>query len=76
RNAPADSPEAATNSVVDVLDKVDVSQVLGAADQVVTLANSILSGGGTGTGGTYAGLTGPAQSLSNGVAPLADTPTD
>ena len=76
RNAPADSPEAATNSVVDALDKVDVPQVLGAADQVVTLANSILSGGGTGTGGTYAGLTGPAQSLSNGVAPLADTPTD
>lgn len=76
RSAPADSPEAATNAVVDALDKVDVPQVLGAADQVVTLANSILSGGGTGTGGTYAGLTGPAQSLSNGVAPLADTPTD
>ena len=76
RNAPADSPEAATNSVLGALDKVDVPQVLGAADQVVTLANSILSGGGTGTGGTYAGLTGPAQSLSNGVAPLADTPTD
>ncbi|MDV6277543.1 cutinase family protein [Rhodococcus erythropolis] len=76
RNAPADSPEAATNSVLGALDKVDVPQVLGAADQVVTLANSILSGGAAGTGGTYTGLTGPAQSLSNGVAPLADTPTD
>lgn len=76
RSAPADSPEAATNSVLGALDKVDVPQVLGAADQVVSLANSILSGGGTGTGGTYAGLTGPAQSLSNGVAPLAGTPTD
>lgn len=82
RSAPADSPEAVTNSVVDALDHVNVPQMLNAADQVVTLANSILSGAaGVGTsipsaGGTYAALTAPAQSLSNGVAPLASTPTD
>ncbi|MFZ2174287.1 MAG: cutinase family protein, partial [Rhodococcus sp. (in: high G+C Gram-positive bacteria)] len=81
REAPVDSPEAVTNSVVDALDQVDVPKVVTAAESVVQLANTILSstsGGGapTSSAPSYADLSAPAQSLSSGVAPLASTPLD
>ncbi|MFI2442708.1 cutinase family protein [Rhodococcus sp. NPDC019627] len=81
REAPADSPEAVTNSVVDALDQVDVPKVLTAADSVVQLANTILSstsGGAASTTPTasFAELRAPAQSLSSSVAPLTSTPLD
>lgn len=91
RTAAEGSPEAATSSVVDALDQVDIPKIVGAADQVVNLASSVLSGapalagstsiapsGSTPTdaASTFAALSGPAQTLSTGVAPLASTPAD
>ncbi|MFC9553663.1 cutinase family protein [Rhodococcus sp. NPDC056960] len=84
REAPADSPEAVTNSVVDTLDQVDIPKVLNAADSVVQMANTILSStSGSGapttaaaTPASYADLSAPAQQLSTGLAPIANTPID
>ena len=83
REAPADSPESVTNSVVDSLDQVDIPKVLDAADSVVQMANTILSSTGGGgaprtaaTPASYADLSAPAQQLSTGLAPIASTPID
>ena len=81
REAPADSPESVTNSVVDSLDQVDIPKVLDAADSVVQMANTILSstsgGGAPATAAaSYADLSAPAQQLSTGLAPIASTPID
>ena len=91
RTAAEGSPEAATSSVVDALEQVDIPKIVGAADQVVNLASSVLSGASalagstsiapsgstpTDAASTFAALSGPAQTLSTGVAPLASTPAD
>lgn len=90
RTAAEGSPEAATSGVVDALDQIDIPKIVGAADQVVSLASSVLSGASTLTGSTsaasgavptdaastFAALSGPAQTLSTSVSPLASTPAD
>ncbi|TFI44810.1 cutinase family protein [Rhodococcus sp. 1R11] len=90
RTAAEGSPEAATSGVVDALDQIDIPKIVGAADQVVSLASSVLSGASalsgsapsaavaapTDAASTYAALSGPAQTLSTSVSPLASTPAD
>ncbi|OZD01956.1 hypothetical protein CH294_26875 [Rhodococcus sp. 14-2483-1-1] len=90
RTAAEGSPEAATSGVVDALDQIDIPKIVGAADQVVSLASSVLSGASalsgstpsaagaapTDAASTFAALSGPAQTLSTGVSPLASTPAD
>jgi hypothetical protein len=90
RTAAEGSPEAATSGVVDALDQIDIPKIVSAADQVVSLASSVLSGASalsgsapsaagvvpTDAASTYAALSGPAQTLSTGVSPLASTPAD
>ncbi|WP_407727671.1 cutinase family protein (plasmid) [Rhodococcoides fascians] len=90
RTAAEGSPEAATSGVVDALDQIDIPKIVGAADQVVSLASSVLSGASALSGSapsaagapptdpasTYAALSGPAQTLSTSVSPLASTPAD
>lgn len=90
RTAAEGSPEAATSSVVDALDQIDIPKIVGAADQVVSLASSVLSGASalsgsapsaadaapTDAASTFAALSGPAQTLSTSVSPLASTPAD
>mgnify|MGYP003644371572 CR=1 FL=1 len=91
RTAAEGSPEAATSRVVDALDQIDIPKIVGAADQVVNLASTVLSGASalagstsaapsgstpTDAASTFAALSGPAQTLSSGLAPLASTPAD
>ncbi|MCZ4516890.1 cutinase family protein [Rhodococcus ruber] len=90
RTAAEGSPEAATSGVVDALDQIDIPKIVGAADQVVNLASSVLSGASalsgsapsaagavpTDAASTFAALSGPAQTLSTSVSPLASTPAD
>ncbi|MEW2019181.1 cutinase family protein [Rhodococcus sp. NPDC076796] len=90
RTAAEGSPEAATSGVVDALDQIDIPKIVGAADQVVSLASSVLSGASalsgsapsaagavpTDAASTFAALSGPAQTLSTSVSPLASTPAD
>ncbi|WP_037190558.1 cutinase family protein [Rhodococcoides fascians] len=90
RAAAEGSPEAATSGVVDALDQIDIPKIVGAADQVVSLASSVLSGASalsgsapsaigavpTDAASTFAALSGPAQTLSTSVSPLASTPAD
>ena len=74
--APAGSPENAASGVLSTANKVDVSQVVGTANQLAQTANQLNTSSLPSTNPQAQQLTATAQGLGTQIAPLSSTPAD
>ncbi|WP_260502223.1 cutinase family protein [Rhodococcus aetherivorans] len=70
-SAPEGSPEATTAGVLDMLEQVDVSAVLSAADAVTSASTALLTARASGGPVEVSTLAGSAEALVAGLSPLA-----